>query len=366
MNTRTAVKTVVKTLPHDSGATTNYLWLVGLLFVAVVLAIPTAHAQNRPNYGGQAYDRNSVVMYTECGFRGQSQQVGIGEHSKIENLRFPNDQMSSISIPAGQEVILYEDSKFRGGYATLTQNVDCFDSYWNNKVSSIKVVQTRGGFDPNYPAPGIPNPAININNLGYVTFANSELRKINNNTWALGTRGQYNSLTNFNIVNRDATSLFMQSTVSAERIRIDLASNTVTYFTVNGLTQSYPIQEKQPGIVNIPGNPVVPTPVPNPNIGSEPNRRISGRCFDYRAYTLGGDASLRFEGKDNLERFSTRAVTGRVCHSGKLTMGIGKTAPNTNVIVEIQGKQFRFASNEKEDLYMNNWYRKNIRLVVGN
>ncbi len=343
-------------------------WFALLVLIAALAAVSTAEAQNRPNFGNNNanYGGNTVVMFSECGFRGTSQQVGIGEHSKIQNLRFPNDDMSSIRIPAGLEVTLYEDSKFRGGYARLTQDVACFDQSWDNSVSSIKVTST-GGYNPGYPNPGQPlpgQPGVNVNNVSYVSFANSELRKINNNTWSLGTMGQYNSMTNYNVVSRDATSLFMQSQVSNERLRVDLAANRVTYYAVNGAAQDFPIQQKQPGPVTT--DPIRPLPPVLPGAGNEPNRRISGRCFTYRAYTRGGDGGLRFHGKSNVERFTTRPATGEVCHSGSLTMEITKTAPNTEVVVEIQGRQFRFGANETADRFETNWYRKDVRLVVGN
>ena len=121
----------------------------------------------------------------------------------------------------------------------------------------------------------------------------------------MGTRNQNSAITNFNVANRDQTSLYLQSTMSAESIRINLQANTVTYFTANGLTQSYPIQQMQAG-VNMPNNAVAPKPAPqNPVVGNEPNRRISGQCFNYRAYTRGGNGGLRFLGKDVVERFST-------------------------------------------------------------
>ena len=356
-----------KTVSQASIMQNSVAWMACSVLAIVLLTVSTVQAQNRPIHsGGQQYQPNGVVIYTECGFRGQSQIVGVGEHSKIDNLRFPNDQMSSIRVPAGLQVTIYEDSKFRGAYARLNQDVDCFDRFWNNTVSSMRVSGSSTGYNPGYPAPGAPNPGVNVNNVGYVTFSNSELRRVNNNTWALGTRNQNSAITNFNVANRDQTSLYLQSTMSAESIRINLQANTVTYFTANGLTQSFPIQQMQAG-VSVGTNPITPKPGPqHPIVGNEPSRRISGQCFNYRAYTRGGNGGLRFHGKDNVERFTTKPVTGKVCHSGALTMEITKTEPRTEVIVDIQGRSFRFAANEKEDRLVNNWYRKDVRLVVGN
>ena len=343
----------------------------GLLIVLVLMLMSASsvQAQNRPNYGGgynndHRYAANEVIMYSECGFRGQAKAVRVGEHSKIDNLGFRNDDLSSIQIPDGLEVIIYEDSKFRGAFARLNQDVECFDRSWDNAVSSIRVNATGGAaYTPGYPRPGRQNPNVTPNNLSFVQFANSDLRRGNGNTWYLGARGQYDSLTEFRLINQDATSLFMDSVVSRERIRVDLSTYRVTYYSNNGLAQEYPIQEAEPGpVADRPHHNPVPTPAAP---RSEPSRRISGQCFDYRAYTRGGDGGLRFHGKNNVEKFTTRPVTGRVCHSGAITMEITKTSPGTEVIVEIQGRQFKFDRNEPETRFENNWYRKDVRLVVG-
>ena len=46
-------------------------------------------------------------------------------------------------------------------------------------------------------------------------------------------------------------------------------------------------------------------------------------------------------------------------------MELNKTLPATEVIVEIQGKKYRFGKNEKADVLKNTWYRKKVNLLVG-
>ena len=360
------------TMQNSKTNTIQFWFSVFALLVVLVTAAPFAHAQGQPNYGGYVgdhrYNPNEVTIYSECGFRGQAKAVRIGEHSKIDNLGFPNDQVSSIRVPNGYDVIIYEDSKFRGAYARLNQDIECFDRSWDNAVSSIRVSRASGGaYNPNpgYSSQRYNRAGITVDNLAFVQFSNSDLRRGNNNTWYLGGRGQTNSLTEFRLISKDASSLFLDSTVSRERLRVDLNANRVTYYSNNGLAQEYEIQQAHPGPINNNGGRPVPLPSP-PVASNQPSRRISGRCFNYKAYTRGGDGGLRFHGKSNVEKFTTRAVTGNVCHSGTLTMEITKTSPSTEVVVEIQGRQFTFARNEKETRYLNNWYRKDVRLVVGN
>ena len=73
---------------------------------------------------------------------------------------------------------------------------------------------------------------------------------------------------------------------------------------------------------------------------------------------------VRFHGKDGFFQFSKRAHSGRICHSGELTMEINKTSPSTAVVVEIQDKKFHFSRNEKPDAFKNTWYRKRHTLYI--
>lgn len=354
----------------QANSTFNTVMLFGLIsLMLLVLTTNNANAQGalggRGGYNDQYYGGNEVVMYSECGFRGKATAVRVGEHSKIQNLGFPNDDLSSLRVPNGLEVIIYEDSKFRGASARIDQDIDCFDRSWDNAASSIRVNRVGGSVSrPGFPRNDQIAPRVNTKNIAYVTFSNSELRRGNGNTWYLGARGQTNSLSEFRVINDDGSSLFLDNPTSRERLRIDLNARQVVYFTSNGLTQAYPIQQAQPGPVQSFDRPHNNTQRPTAN--SEPSRRISGQCFDYRAYARGGDGGLRFHGKNNVEKFTSRPVTGRVCHSGALTMEITKTNPSTEVVVEIQGRKFVFGRNEPETRFENNWYRKDVRLVVGN
>jgi hypothetical protein len=125
----------------------------------------------------------------------------------------------------------------------------------------------------------------------------------------------------------------------------------------NGQRIEYPIQQVNRQRAN--RAPVAPVQV-------GPNRRIASACFNYRAYTTGGQGGIRFHGKDGFFQFASKGHSDRICHNGPLVMEINKTAPSTEVIVDINGEKFRFGANETPDAYLNTWYRKKVTLVVGN
>lgn len=91
---------------------------------------------------------------------------------------------------------------------------------------------------------------------------------------------------------------------------------------------------------------------------------IHGSCFNYKAVAHGGEAGIKFQAKGIKKKFGDSPVTGRVCHQGPLEMELNKLDKNVEVVVEINGRQYKFRRGEKEHLYLNQWYRKMIQLSV--
>ncbi|HRE39402.1 MAG TPA: hypothetical protein PK092_13225, partial [Chitinophagaceae bacterium] len=95
-------------------------------------------------YGGNNnYPPNTgsaVVIYTDDNYRGQSATLYPGTYSTMSQAGFPDNALSSLSVPAGFRVVLYEFENFRGKSYTITQSKTGFSfSGWNDKTSSIAV-----------------------------------------------------------------------------------------------------------------------------------------------------------------------------------------------------------------------------------
>lgn len=231
-----------------------------------------AATSNTLAQGGYGAQDAFVTVYEGCNYTGTARNVASGDYRSLKSLRFANDRMSSIKVPPGLEVVIYEDDNFGGFYATIDRDIACFDPQWDNKVSSLRVIYNR----------------------------NNTVRSDNN-------RDQRNN---------------------------------------NRRNENVPVQN--PGQAN-----------------NGPSRRINGECFNFRAFTNGGNGGLRFHGKGEVYRFDRKPASARICHNGSLTMEITKTDRATGVTVELDGKRFTFTPNEREDELKNNWYRKYVRLSVG-
>ncbi len=107
------------------------------------IRVERVNSYNRPSYGGSS-DRNSVTLYVDCDYRGAYKHFGPGTYN-ANDLGIGNDKLSAIRVPVGMKVTVYMDNYLRGASATYTRDVSCLPPVYNDKVSSIRVENIRGG-----------------------------------------------------------------------------------------------------------------------------------------------------------------------------------------------------------------------------
>ncbi|WP_010182664.1 beta/gamma crystallin-related protein [Aquimarina agarilytica] len=97
-----------------------------------------------------------VMVYKDCGFNGKSVVLKSGNYtiSQLANLGILNDDISSIKIPNGYKMTIYQHNNFRGYNASFTSDTKCLsnikkgrtnDSNWNDDISSIRIEKTNNG-----------------------------------------------------------------------------------------------------------------------------------------------------------------------------------------------------------------------------
>lgn len=361
------------------------------IFASAIVFSGAVSAQG--NYRASNDYTGGVTIYEHCDFRGKSQTLRPGEYRSLRDAGFGNDSVSSIRVPRGGEVVIYQDDNFRGSYARLDRDIRCFDKQWNDEASSISVRDSgysSGGdyngrsnsssrndryndhaydgrnYDNrrrgnergnNY---GLNQVTVTTENVAHVVFDGASLQKTSKRQWSMvRTRGRSQQ---FQEVRRDRDSVYLEDKYTRERVRIDLHANDVTFIGGDGRQQRYGIDRKIAGLAssNDPYSDEAVRPTSSSN-----NRRIRSQCFNFKAYARGGNGSVRFHGKKDLYRLNSKVTTGRICHSGSLAMEIGKTQPGTEVTVVINGNYYLFKAGERENTYVNNWYRKLVKLSVG-
>lgn len=357
-----------------------------MLTAIASLAIFSSAVSAQSDYRGSD-DRyaDGVTIYEDCDFRGKSQTLRPGEYASLRQTGFGNDRVSSIRVPRGIEAVIYRDDDFRGSYARIDRDIACFDRKWNDEASSISVRElgynqrqddrydrrdngqryegrdydNRGRDSNRRGNNGLTSSSVTAKNVSRVTFDGASLQQVAKKQWSYDRR-RGNS-TQFDEVGRDRDSVYLKNKYTAETIRIDLFANDVTVVSRDGRRQRFNIDGKNAAEVhNNRGR------RNNQSVTSSPSRVFSSSCFNYRAYAKNGSGSVRFyTSNPKLVQFDNRPVTGRICHNGGLGMEIGKLDKNIDVVVELDGRPFRFAPQEKESSYLNNWYRKSVQLVVG-
>jgi len=350
--------------------------IADLLLTSVLLAVAgNVMAQN--SRGGTDYDNGDayVVIYEHCEFRGERREISVGEYRRMHDLDFANDSVSSIRVPRGYEVTVYEDDDFRGTYARVTRDIVCFDKQWNDTVSSIRVHsdgrryggRDDGGYDrynedrrydDRY---NDHDEEVTTKNISRVVFENRVLQQTSKRQWQIAD-ARY-GVSQYKEQSRDQNSVYLQNSYTAEKVRIDLYANDVTFVDRNGRVKRYAIQRKQAALKR-PTLGTKPTTSHNNKSNHGSNTIIRGGCFNYKAYTRGGTGGVRFHGHEGFNQFGKKAHTGRLCHDGELTLEINKKQAATDVIVEIKDRRYRFAPNEKATAYKNTWYRKHVTLQV--
>jgi hypothetical protein len=85
-----------------------------------------------------------TTVYKDCGYSGRAIHLPVGDYtlSQLQARSINDNDISSLSISSGYEVVLYELDNFQGASVKLTTDTWCLvqtDNNWNDKVSSLKV-----------------------------------------------------------------------------------------------------------------------------------------------------------------------------------------------------------------------------------
>ena len=83
-----------------------------------------------------------VTAYNDCNYGGFSGGLTIGDYNlaRLKSLGLQEDAISSLRVAKGFQAILFQDDNFGGASTIITADNSCFDTIWNDKVSSIRIL----------------------------------------------------------------------------------------------------------------------------------------------------------------------------------------------------------------------------------
>ena len=84
-----------------------------------------------------------AMVYKDANYGGATQQLKVGDYSTVGSMSVGNDQISSIKVLPGYRLIGYVDINFQGPFCVWEGNVAYVGDQFNDKISSIRVVQSN-------------------------------------------------------------------------------------------------------------------------------------------------------------------------------------------------------------------------------
>ena len=92
--------------------------------------------------------QNYVTLHDQCNYSGRQYTLEAGSFRTYQ-IKIDNDKLSSIQIPSGWKVTIFENDKFEGRSTTYTSSINCLDASWRNMASSI-IVESGYNNQPGY------------------------------------------------------------------------------------------------------------------------------------------------------------------------------------------------------------------------
>lgn len=121
--------------------------VIGLVLRRFVsMADPVSEAKPAP-----AASTLKAQFFSDCNYGGKMVELGPGKYANAAAMGAKNDDISSIKVPKGLSVTIYEDNDFKGAEKRLRANqgpvnIECLTSEtmkgmkkWNDQVSSVIV-----------------------------------------------------------------------------------------------------------------------------------------------------------------------------------------------------------------------------------
>ncbi len=110
----------------------------------------TRNKNNNNNNNNNYYPESSndyVTLYEDENFGGKSITLRSGSINYLPNVGFPDNALSSLQLPAGWKVVLYDQPNFKGSSYNVLRTKNKFNfSGWADKASSMIIYTTGGSY----------------------------------------------------------------------------------------------------------------------------------------------------------------------------------------------------------------------------
>jgi hypothetical protein len=79
-----------------------------------------------------------VAVFSDCNYTGRQGYLPAGRYYSYQ-MKVPNDRLSSLQVPYGMKITVYEHDNFQGRSKTYYGDMPCLETDWRNMASSLIV-----------------------------------------------------------------------------------------------------------------------------------------------------------------------------------------------------------------------------------
>lgn len=82
---------------------------------------------------------DKITLFKDSRYSGESVKLGVGRYTFQDFANIGDDAVTSIIVPEGLKVTLYENSDFTGIQKVITENTDYNHADFNDKTSAVEI-----------------------------------------------------------------------------------------------------------------------------------------------------------------------------------------------------------------------------------
>lgn len=252
--------------------------------------------QNKSDWDRGPWNDRQIIVFSECDFKGRFKVLREGDYETLRQVGVEHNAISSIHIPEGMAVEIFQRRGFGGHWYRLNRSQDCLPGKWDNRIGAMRVLPDKPrnsfGFSDGYRGRGKGNEQ--YGNNGW------------DNTPGFGKR-------------------YSSGVPGGENWGNDYRRNWYRQFANNQGGGNKPAKNCQPYSVS----------------GNHP------------------DVGIRFLAGDQVFRLTGAGTTNaRVCERGQVRVELAKKRAPAEVVLRIAGRNHVFRGGDTGDRYQNGWYRK--------
>lgn len=374
----------------------------GLMISGSNLVHASHESDDEEHWQQVSWNDDHVIVFSECGYAGRSKGLPIGDYKALRKVGIEHNAISSIIVPEGLAVEVFQMRGFGGHWYRLNQNQICLKGNWNNRIGSVRVVEddprNSYGLSEGYDEDGATR------NCHQFTF-----RAVDGEA-AIRFVDKSNKLTSVRSGRAIEGQVCDQQEIRVEMAKKDRRAGAVLsiadtdyefkpwaqyddfrgnlyrkYFSIELPKQHRKgdnIEYGQNGWGNTPGfgNRFSSGVASGENWGNNyqgkwykkavakkknTNSNQSGNCAAYVVSGNHPDTGIRFlVGDHKFHMIGSGTVNRKLCHTGEVRVEMAKKRKEANVELNIGGKTYAFRGGDSGDRYQNDWYRKYYTLYV--